>query len=93
MNSSSGESIVPSGDQPEVDEQQRLAELEERAPYLHPPGPSPVANRVRTLKSSVFSVAERRARLPQQLFWSLFRNEIDEIKRYKARRRILDILS
>ena len=74
-------------------ESDRLAQIEEPSSYLDPPGPSAIASRVRSLKSSVFTVAEKRDRIPQRLFWSLFLSEVDEIKRKKARKRVLNAVS
>jgi len=48
---------------------------------------SPLAEQVARLRSATVSAAGRRERLPQPLFWSLFRSELEEIKRRKARAR------
>jgi hypothetical protein len=53
------------------------------------PGRSPLAHRVERLRDATVKAAERRERLPQPLFWSLFRSEINDIKRRKARARAL----
>ena len=63
------------------------------SPRITPAEPSAVAARVRSLKSAVLTAAAKRERLPSELFWSLFRGEIDEIKRHKARKRLLDLIS
>lgn len=56
-------------------------------------GPSEIAARIQSLKSSVLHAAATRERLPQVLFWSLFHTEIKSIKRRKERKRLLDALS
>lgn len=60
--------------------------------FLQPQGPSDVARRVRKLQSSVLEAAAKRKRLPQPLFWSLFHNELEEIRRSKERKRLLSKL-
>ena len=66
---------------------------EEFVEFDQNPGPSQVALRLRTLKSSVLRAAETRRRLPQPLFWSLFHVELCEIKKRKARERVLQQIS
>jgi hypothetical protein len=49
------------------------------------PKRSDLAESVERLREATISAAERRERLPQPLFWSLFRGEVERIKRRKAR--------
>lgn len=51
------------------------------------PKRSDLAESVLRLREATVSAAERRERLPQPLFWSLFRGEVERIKRRKARAR------
>jgi hypothetical protein len=53
------------------------------------PQRSRVAERVERLRDATVKAAERRERLPQPLFWSLFRSEVEAIKKRKARARAL----
>ena len=61
-------------------------------PLVEAPGPSPIAARVRMLKDSALAAGEKHSRLPQTLFWSLFHSEVNEIKRKKARKKLLEAL-
>lgn len=51
------------------------------------PVASLLAERVRRLREATVRAATARERLPQPLFWSLFRSEIDAIKKRKAQKR------
>ena len=51
--------------------------------------PSKIAERLKRLKSAIFEVAAKRERLPQPMFWSLFRDQIKSVKRRKELRRML----
>ena len=50
---------------------------------------SPLAQAVNRLKQASFKTARERERVPQPLFWSLFRTEIDSIKEKKQTKRLL----
>ncbi len=54
--------------------------------------PSEISKAVKRLKEATIQAANKRGKLPQPLFWSLFANEIAEIKKQKAAKRTLDIL-
>ena len=60
---------------------------------VDPPGPTDIAVRVQALKSAAVTAAVKRDRLPRTVFWSLFRTEIDVIKKRKERRRVLQVFS
>ena len=62
------------------------------APLVDAPGPTTLAKRVSSLKKSTLAAGEKHSRLPQTLFWSLFHSEVNEIKRKKARRKLLNAL-
>ena len=49
------------------------------------PKRSELAESVERLREATIGAAERRERLPQPLFWSLFRSEVERIKRRKAK--------
>lgn len=53
-----------------------------------PPGPSKLAENLRRLKCSTWGVIEKRERLPQPLFWSLFHAEVRGIKKRKEKARL-----
>lgn len=56
-------------------------------PTVTPAPPTAAAQRLRTLKQASFRAAEKRERLPQPLFWSLFHEELRQIKKEKRRDR------
>jgi hypothetical protein len=58
-------------------------------PLVPPPGPTALAQNIRRLKSRALSVVEKRERLPQPLFWSLFGAELSQIKKRKEKQRAL----
>lgn len=51
--------------------------------------PSKVAQEIERLRSATVRAASDRERLPQPLFWSLFQNELKELKKKKEIRRAL----
>ena len=53
-------------------------------------GPTPLAAEVERLRQATVAAAGKREHLPQPLFWSLFRSEVDRLKRQKAVRRALE---
>ena len=50
---------------------------------------SELSKDLNTLKDASIRACNERERLPQPLFWSLFYNEIDEIKKKKHKNRLL----
>ena len=48
-----------------------------------------IARRLARLKAATESAAAKRERLPQPLFWSLFRSQIEELRKDKERARML----
>lgn len=58
-------------------------------PVDPPPGPSELASKVQRVKQAALAAAERRARLPVPLFWSLFHSQIREAKEVRQRNRAL----
>jgi hypothetical protein len=62
-------------------------EAEER-PAVEPQGPTLVAKQVRHLRSRVFSLVEKRERLPHPLFWSVFCGEVAELRKRKEKQRL-----
>ena len=53
---------------------------------------SDVAEAVERLKHATVTAAQKRDRLPQPLFWSLFASEIEAIREKKAAKRIVHSL-
>lgn len=53
------------------------------------PEPTDLAKRVHRLKKSAFTLASKRERIPQTLFWSVFGLELAEIKKRKEKERFL----
>lgn len=47
-----------------------------------------IAERLDRLKRATLDVVNRRERLPQPLFWSLFHTEVDEIREKRRKERI-----
>ena len=55
---------------------------------------SVLAEEIKRLKAAVDRATDKRGRLPQPLFWSLFNNAIDTIKKKKlARDLVKDVLN
>lgn len=52
--------------------------------------PSALASELKALKERIFSLASSREKLPQPLFWSLFRLRISSLKKKKEKDRLLD---
>jgi hypothetical protein len=50
---------------------------------------SHLAEELQELKSTILRVASERERLPQPLFWSLFRTRIDAIRKAKEVERVI----
>lgn len=50
---------------------------------------SVTSRKVKELKRAVLDASSKRERLPQPLFWSLFRSRLSDIKRAKERTRLL----
>lgn len=50
---------------------------------------SPLAEELQELKTTILRVASERERLPQPLFWSLFRSRIDAIRKAKEVERVI----
>lgn len=50
---------------------------------------SALAEELQDLKSTILRVASERERLPQPLFWSLFRSRIDAIRKAKEVERVI----
>jgi hypothetical protein len=48
-----------------------------------------IARRLDKIRSATIQAAEKRGRLPQPLFWSLFHSEIAQLKKEKELRRLL----
>ena len=56
--------------------------------------PSETALEIARLKAATMKALSERSKLPQPLFWSLFKHKIEEIKKGKATRRLLrEVLS
>ena len=53
---------------------------------------SPLAQDLRDLRSSALKAVNKREVLPQPLFWSLFLGQISEIRRRKAKNKLLSSL-
>lgn len=56
---------------------------------ISPHAPSAVAVRIGKLKEATLAAVKKRERLTQPLFWSLFRSEVDSIKKRKERDRLI----
>ena len=54
------------------------------------PERSSVAERIERVRSATLKAAEKREHLPQQLFWSLFHAELEEIRKEKKLKRALN---
>lgn len=67
--------------------QAKRCEAAER-PRLEPQGPTLVAQQLRQLRSRVFSLVEKRERLPHPLFWSVFCGEVAELRKRKEKERL-----
>ncbi len=50
---------------------------------------SEIARRLERLRQMTISAAEKREHLPQPLFWSLFRSELEVLKREKDFQRLV----
>ena len=78
---------------PEISERDFDAEsssfLFEEQPAIEPPGPTPIAAKVSSLKQAALSAVAKRDSLPQTLFWSLIRCEIEVIKKKKREARLM----
>ena len=58
-----------------------------------PVPPSDLARRINQLRRSSLDAANRRERLPQPFFWSLFSSQLAEIKEEKRNKRaVLELL-
>ena len=64
-------------------------EADEEADPAAAPGPSEIARDLSNLKDTILRVASERERLPQPLFWSLFRSRLQGIKQAKEVERVL----
>lgn len=62
-------------------------DLQQEAPQDSPQ--SEISRRLERLKVATVDAARSRERLPQPLFWSLFRSEIEELRQQKELRRLL----
>ena len=51
--------------------------------------PTPVAEELRRLQAATIAAMEKRERLPQPLFWSLFHSELDKVRKAKKQERLL----
>ena len=51
------------------------------------PSRSQISEQVRRLQAATLRAIQRRERLPQRLFWSLFHSEIEEVRQKRQRRR------
>jgi TATA-binding protein-associated factor Taf7 len=71
---------MASDDIPRVDFDLAEEETQER---------SHIADEISDLKTTILKVASERERLPQPLFWSLFRSRIDSIRKEKELQRVL----
>lgn len=49
--------------------------------------PSEIASRIQKLKDSSLAVIQRRERVPQPLFWSLFHLELKEVREMRKQKR------
>jgi len=56
------------------------------------PGPTEIAEKLTRLKRAMVSAAETRTRLPVPLYWSLFHSQVKEVRKVKARERLLRTL-
>ena len=54
--------------------------------------PSETAIEIAKLKAAAMKAIAERGRLPQPLFWSLFNSKVQELKKGKAARRLLNEL-
>ncbi|MCO6431354.1 MAG: hypothetical protein J5J00_10875 [Deltaproteobacteria bacterium] len=52
-------------------------------------GPTNTAREIQRIKKAVITAADKRQRLPQPLFWSLFHNALKDVRRSKERERAL----
>lgn len=66
-----------------------LSRLPESAedPRLEEDSASAIASRLERLKSAALQAAAKRERLPQLLFWSLFRLEVEELRKMRLEKR------
>jgi hypothetical protein len=71
---------------------QRDDEQNDDEEWPTPREPSRVAQKIERLRRASLQAAQERERLPQPLFWSLFQHKIEEMKREKELRRLLDEL-
>ena len=53
------------------------------------PSRSHIAEDISDLKSTILKVAAEREKLPQPLFWSLFRSRVESIRKEKELRRVI----
>ena len=53
------------------------------------PGPTAIAAKVTSLKAAALNAVAKRDRIPQTLFWSLLRCEIEIIKKKKKEARLM----
>ena len=68
--------------------EEELCEEEELTPL--PPKPSTyISSEIKRLKAATIASLEKRERLPQPLFWSLFHSELKAIRRAKKEERIM----
>ena len=51
--------------------------------------PTPIAEEIRRLQAATLASIEKRERLPQPLFWSLFHSELEKVRRAKKQERLL----
>ncbi len=56
------------------------------------PGPSELAQEIKELQASITSAIEKRERLPQPLFWSLFNSRIKDMRKRRELLRTLHSL-
>jgi hypothetical protein len=54
--------------------------------------PSPIAKEIQRLKEKTIQATRDRERLPQPLFWSLFRSQLDLIREEKRMKRAVDLV-
>jgi hypothetical protein len=54
--------------------------------------PSPIAQQIQRLKEKTIQATRERERLPQPLFWSLFRTQLESIREEKRVTRAVDLV-
>lgn len=66
-----------------------IKDIEQQEDAENASGPSEISRALSRLKNATIDAAAKRQQLPQPLFWSLFACEIEEIKRCKRQKNLL----